>query len=173
MSTVPRRAWVAQLALAAVLAVAANLALSGLEVEHDAPLVALLAVAVVAAGAFALAALDAATRVPWTATRSDALPGSGEDTRTATFRRLVEIHQTSRQADDAVLWQLAELADRRVRQVHGFRPVDDPARTADLLGPVLADLLARDRRHRYQPGARQQRYSVARLGELLRRIEDL
>ncbi len=69
------------------------------------------------------------------------------------YRHVVEAHLTSRQADDAVIWQLADLARKRLRQVHGFRPEDDPARTEELLGPQLAEWMSHDRRHRYTPGA--------------------
>jgi hypothetical protein len=167
------RTWLALLVVASVLAVVVNLSLTGLEVDHDAPLIALLVAASVTTVALTLAALETITRVPWLATRADSRPGTGEDTRTATFRRLVEIHETSRDADDAVLWQLAELARRRLRQVHGIRYADDPARVTELLGPVLADLLSRDRRHRYTPEVRHERHSVASLAGLVGRIEDL
>ena len=141
------------------------MALSALRIEHDAPLVALLAATTVAAGVLALEALGRHARRPWTAPRPDARPDPGEDTRTAMFRHLVEAHETSREADDAVLWQIADLARRRLRQVHGFRYADDPARANELLGPLLADLVSRDRRHRYEPGRRHPRYTVAELGD--------
>jgi hypothetical protein len=158
-------------ALAAALTI--DLSLSALEIEHDGPLVALLVVTAAAGGLLALETLDASARLPWTLPRTDARPEPGEDTRTTTFRHLVESHQTSHVADDAVLWQIAELATRRLRQVHGIRYADDPERTRELLGPLLADLVSRDRRHRYYPGQRHRRYSVAELGELVHRIEQL
>ena len=120
-----------------------------------------------------LEALDSATRLPWVARRLDALPDRGEDTRTAMYRHVVEAHVTSREADDAVVWQLADLARRRLRQVHGLRPQDDPARTEQLLGPLLAEWVSHDRRDRYTPGQRHTRYTVAALGEVVRRIEAL
>lgn len=165
--------WGVRCGVALTAAAIVDLSLSALEIQHDPPLVALLVVAGAAATLLALEALDASTRLPWTLPRGDAHPGSGEDARTAMFRHLVETHRTSRDADDAVLWQLADLAGRRLRQVHGFRAAEDPDRAVELLGPLLADLVSRDRRHRYDPSHRHQRYTVAELGELLRRIEEL
>ena len=146
------RVWVGRLLIAVVLASATNVVLSGLEVEHDGPLVALLAAGTVAAAVLALAALETGARVPWLAPRRDVRPDPGEDARTAMFRHLVDAHETSREADDAVLWQLAELAARRLRQLHGLRYADDPERVTELVGPVLGELLSHDRRDRYQTG---------------------
>ena len=167
------RAWARRVVIAGIVAVGVNAALSGLDVRHDVTLVTLLATAAVAAGVLALEALDATTRVPWLAVRADTRPGRGEDTQTTAFRHVVEAHLTSRQTDDAVVWQIADLARRRLRQVHGFRPEDDPARTEKLLGPQLAEWISHDRRHRYTPGATHQRYSLAVLGDAVRRIEEL
>jgi hypothetical protein len=167
------RAWAGRVVVAVGAAVGVNLALSGLDVRHDVTLVALLAAAAVAAGVLALEALDASTRVPWLAVRPDTRPQRGEDTQTASYRHVVEAHLTSREPDDAVVWQIADLARRRLRQVHGFRPEDDPARTEELLGPQLAEWMSHDRRHRYVPGAPHVRYSVAVLGDAVRRIEEL
>jgi len=168
-----RRQWIGRVLVAVLAALGVNAALSGLSVRHDATLVALLATATVAAGVLALEALDAATRIPWMARRPDTRPDRGEDTRTAMYRHIVEAHLTSRQADDAVVWQLADLARQRLRQVHGFRPEDDPVRTEQLLGPLLAEWVSHDRRHRYTPGERHPRYTVAVLGDVVRRIEAL
>jgi hypothetical protein len=173
MSISAPRVWGGRAIVALLAAFTVNLSLSVLEIDHDAPLVALLAVTTVAVGVLALEALDAHTRLPWTAPRPDARPDPGEDTRTMMFRHLVESHETSRDADDAVLWKIAELAGRRLRQVHGLRYADDPERVTELLGPQLSDLVSRDRRHRYQPNHRHRRNSVAELGDLVRRIEEL
>ena len=167
------RVWVGRATIAVLAAVTVNLSLSALKVDHDAPLVALVAATTVATGILALEALDSYTRLPWTAPRPDARPNPGEDLRTATFRHLIEVHETARVADDAVLWQIADLAKRRLRQVHGIRYADDPQRVTDLLGTFLTDLVSRDRRHRYQPDHRHPRYTVAQLGDLVRRIEEL
>ncbi len=167
------RGWVGRALVAVVSAITVNLSLSALTIDHDAPLVALIAATTVAAGALALEAMDAYTSLPWTAPRPDARPDPGEDLRTATFRHLIEVHETSRVADDAVLWQIADLAKRRLRQVHGIRYADDPDRVTELFGPFLADLVSRDRRNRYQPDQRHPRYTVAQLGDLVRRIEEL
>ena len=169
----PTRVWVGRAILAAASAVSVNLALSALQVQHDAPMVALLAVATFAAAVLALESLEAYTPPPWTAPRPDTRPHPGEDTRTAMFRHMVEAHQGSKDADDTVLWQIADLAKRRLRQVHGLGYADDPERVTELLGPLLADLVSRDRRSRYQPGRRQRRYSVDELGELVERVERL
>ena len=168
-----RRRWLGRVVVAVLAGVAVNAALSGLSVDHDTALAALLAATIVAVGVLTLEALDASTRVPWVARRPDSRAERGEDTRTAMYRHVVEAHLTSREADDAVVWQLADLARRRLRQVHGLRPQDDPARTEQLLGPVLAEWLSHDRRHRYTPGERHPRYTVAALGEVVRRIEEL
>ena len=167
------RVWVGRVALAAMSAVLVNLALFVLEVEHDAPMVALLTVATFAAGVLALQSLEAHTQLPWSAPRPDARPNPGEDTRTTMFRHMIEAHEGARDPDDTVLWQIADLAKRRLRQVHGLGYADDPGRATELLGPVLADLVSRDRRSRYQPGRRQRRYSVDELGELVHRVERL
>ena len=167
------RVWVGRVALAGAAAVAVNLALTAMKVEHDAPLVALLTVATIAAGVLALESLEAHAPLTWTAPRPDSRPHPGEDTRTTMFRQLIEVHDASREADDAVLWQIADLAKRRLRQVHGIRYADDPARATELLGPTLANLVSTDRRHRYEPGRRHHRYTLDELGELVLRVERL
>ena len=167
------RVWVGRVVLAGAAALAVNLVLAAMEVEHDAPLVALLTVATTAAGVLALESLEAHTRLTWTAPRPDARPHPGEDTRTAMFRQLIEVHEASREADDTVLWQIADLAKRRLRQVHGIRYADDPVRATELLGQPLADLVALDRRSRYQPGRRHHRYTLDELGELVLKVERL
>ena len=166
-------AWVGRIVVAVIAAVATNLVLSGLQVDHDSQLVALLAATTVAVGVLALESMDAHARLVWRAPRSDRRPDPGEDTRTAMYRHVIEAHQTSRDADDTVLWQIADLANRRLRQVHGFRHAEDPQRAEELLGPRLAELVSRDRRHRYQPDHRHHRYPVDQLGDLVRRIEQL
>jgi len=173
MSVSVPRVWVGRAIVALLAAFTVNLSLTVLEIDHDAPLVALLAAATVAVGVLTLEALDAQVHLPWTAPRPDARPNPGEDIRTMMYRHLVEVHETSRDADDAVLWQIADLARRRLRQVHGIRYADDPERVTELLGPLLSDLVSRDRRHRYLPDHRHERYSVAQLGDLVRRIEEL
>ena len=165
------RTWLGRALAAAAVALAVNLALGVLGTDHDAVLVTLLAAATVAALALAADALESSTRLPWTVRRSDSRPSTGEDTRTAMFRHMVEVHQTSYDPDDTVLWQIADLAAQRLRQVHGMRYADDPDRAAELLGPVLADWVGRGRRDRYRPGAAHRRYTPAALGEALDRIE--
>ena len=167
------RVWVGRVVLAAAAALAVNLALTAMEIEHDAPMVALLTVATIAAGVLTLESLEAHTPLTWTAPRPDARPNPGEDTRTAMFRRLIEVHEGSREADATVIWQIADLAKRRLRQVHGIRYSDDPDRATELLGPMLADLVSRDRRHRYEPGRRHHRYTLDELGDLVLRVERL
>jgi hypothetical protein len=167
------RAWVGRGVVALLVAVAANAALTALSIDHDTALVALLAVAAVAAVVLSLVALDTSTRTGWTVRRNDARPPTGEDTRTAMYRHVVEAHLASHEADDAILWQVADLARQRLRQLHGVRYDDSPQRVAELLGPVLTDWVSHDRRHRYLLGARHQRYSVAELGAVVRRIEEL
>ena len=167
------RMWVGRVVLAAAAALVVNVALAAMKVEHDAPLVALLTVATIAAGVLALESLEAHSPLTWTAPRPDSRPHPGEDTRTAMFRQLIEVHEASREADDTVLWQIADLAKRRLRQVHGIRYADDPVRTTELLGPTLADLVSIDRRHRYEPGRRHHRYTLDELGELVLRMERL
>jgi hypothetical protein len=156
-----------------LVAVGVNASLSAMGVAHDVALVALVAAATVAACGLVLAALDTGGRTGWRIRRSDAAPGSGEDTRTAMFRHVVEVHLTSQHADDAVVWQIADLARLRLRQLHGVRYEDDPQRATELLGPVLAEWVSHDRRHRYVPDSRHRRYSIAQLGEVLERVEQL
>jgi len=167
------RVWVGRVVLAMAAALAVNVALTAMQVEHDAPLVALLTVATVAAGVLALESFEAHTPLTWTAPRPDARPHPGEDTRTAMFRQMMELHEGSREGDETVLWQIADLAKRRLRQVHGIRYADDPVRATELLGPMLAELVSLDRRHRYQPGRRHRRYTLDELGELVLRVERL
>ena len=167
------RAWAAPVAVAVLVAVGVNSALSATEVDHDVALVALVAAASVATFGLALSALDAGVRPGWKLRRGDAEPGSGEDTRTAMYRHVIEVHLTSQNADDAIVWQIADLARQRMRQVHGVRYEDDPERATELLGPVLAEWVSHDRRHRYVPDERHRRYSVGQLGEVVRRIEEL
>lgn len=167
------RRWIGRLLVALLVAVAVNVALSELSIGHDVTVVAVLAATAVATGVLTLEALDALTRSPWLVTRQDTRPGRGEDTQTATYRHVVEAHLTSREADDTVVRQLADLARRRVRQVHGFRPEDDPVRAEALLGPQLAEWVSHDRRHRYAPGEPHPRYTLAVLDDAVRRIEQL
>jgi hypothetical protein len=167
------RTWVGRAVVACIAAVAANATLAALEVDHDTALVSLLAFATVAGVVVALSALDTSTRTDWTVRRSDARPDSGEDTRTAMYRHVAEAHLTSRDADDAIVWQIADLARQRLRQLHGLRYDESPDQVTELLGPVLADWVSRDRRHRYTPDARHPRYSVAQLGDVVHRIEEL
>lgn len=167
------RRWWAWAVAALVGATALNLALSWLRVEHDPLLVTLLALALVATGAVVLEAFQARSTLPWTSPRTDRPPETGEDLRTEELRWLVEAHLASKGADDAVIWAIADLADRRLRQVHGLRYADDPRRATDLLGQPLADWMSHDRRHRYDPTHRHARYSVAQLDDVVRRIEEL
>jgi hypothetical protein len=168
-----RRTWVGRAVLAVLLAVLTNAILSALSIDHDAALVALLAAASVATVILAMAALDTGVRPAWTVRRSDARPQRGEDTRTAMYRHVIEAHLASQEADDAIVWQVADLARKRLRQLHGLRYEDSPERVIELLGPDLAEWVSHDRRHRYVPGARPRRYSVAQLGDAVRRIEEL
>lgn len=171
--SISTKTWLGRAVAALVGAVVVNTGLATLGVEHDAALITLLVVATVTAGALVLEALEALQRPSWAAPRPDSRPSPGEDTRTAMFRHLVEAHQSSREVDDAVLWQLADLAARRLRQVHGLRHADDPVRATALLGPHLSDLVGRSRRERYQPDHRQRRHSVGQLAALVDRIEGL
>jgi hypothetical protein len=168
-----RRAWIGRVLLAVLLAVLTNATLSALAVEHDAALVALLAAASVAAVVLTMVVLDTEARTGWTVRRSDALPERGEDTRTAMYRHVIEVHLSSQEADDAIVWQIADLAKLRLRQLHGLRLEASPDRAAEMLGPQLAEWVSHDRRHRYVPGERHHRYSVAQLGDVVRRIEEL
>ncbi len=167
------RAWVGRGVIAVLLAVFVNAILDALSVDHDEALVALVVLASVAAGALTMAALETETRTAWTVRRSDALPSTGEDTRTAMYRHVIEVHLTSQDADDAIVWQVADLAKHRMRQLHGVRIEESPERATELLGPALAEWVSHDRRHRYEPGVRRRRYTVAQLGDAVRRIEEL
>ena len=90
------------------------------------------------------------------------------------FRHLIEVHQTSRDADDTVLWQIADLAKRRLRQVHGLRYADDPARATELLGSVSSPTWSRATDGTATgPAGGTAATPVAELGELVRRIERL
>ena len=167
------RAWIGRGVVAVLLAVAANAVLSVLAIEHDAALVALLAVSTVVVVLLTLAALDANTQTGWTITRGPARLETGEDTRTAMYRHVVDVHLTSLDADDTIVWQIADLGRQRVRQLHGKWYDESPEQLIEMLGPQLADWVTRDRRHRYEPDTRHQRYSVRQLGEVVRRIEEL
>ncbi len=169
----PSRAWVRRAAVVVLAAVGVNATLSVLTVEHDPALVALLTAATVVAGTLAMAALDVGVSPTWSVHRGDSTPDRGEDTRTTMYRRVIDVHLTSRDADDTIMWQIADLARQRLRQVHGVRYEDSPARAVELLGPELAEWVSEDRRHRCLPGERRRRHSVAQLGEAVRRIEEL
>ncbi len=171
--TAARRTWTGVAAAASLAALTVNGALVVLGVEHDATLITLLALATVVTGLLLLSGLDAHVRLPWSTARPDAHPDPGEDPRTAMYRHTIEVHLTSRDHDDAVVWRLADLAAQRVRQLHGIRYADDPARVTELLGEPLAGWVATDRRERYQPDHRHRRYTVAQLTEVVRRIEQL
>ena len=166
------RAWTGRFVVALLVVAGLNLALFELDIEHDVALVSLLVLTTVAAGVLTLEALDAPSRLPWSMPRQDARPHQGEDTRTATYRHVIEAHLTSRDVDDAIVWQVADLASRRLRQVHGLRYADDPVRATELLGPQLAEWVSHDRRHRYRSGPGG-RLTVEQLGVVVRRIEEL
>ena len=89
------------------------------------------------------------------------------------YRHVIEVHLTSQEADDAVVWQIADLAKHRLRQVHGLRYEDDPSAPPSCSGRCWPSWVSHDRRHRYEPGARHRRYTVAQLGDAVRRIEEL
>jgi hypothetical protein len=167
------RVWWGRAGYALAAALLVNLSLSRLGVEHDPGLIALLAAASVAVGAMAMEAFVAGAHLPWTSSRHTSRLETGEDTRTLMYRRVVEAHLTSHDADDAVVWQLADLASRRLRQVHGLRYSDDPERATELLGPLLADWVSHDRRSRYRPDHKHTRYSPDQLDQVLSRIEAL
>jgi hypothetical protein len=172
MRGIPRGWWI-WAAAALVGATLLNLGFSWFSVDHDPLLVTLLALALVATGAVVHEALVSHGATTWTTPRTDRAPETGEDLRTEELRWVVEAHLSSRGADDGVVWTIADLADRRLRQVHGLRYADDPHRATELLGPVLADWVSHDRRHRYDPAHRHARYSVAQLDDIVRRIEEL
>lgn len=172
-ATSTRRVWWGRAGYAMAGALVVNFGLSRLEVDHDPALIALIAAASVGVGAMAIEAFVAGAHRPWTSSHDASRPDTGEDTRTLMYRRVVEAHLTSHDADDAVVWQLADLAARRLRQVHGLRYADDPERATELLGPLLADWVSHDRRSRYRPDHRHTRYSPDQLNEVLGRIEAL
>lgn len=166
-------AWIGRAVVAAAVALVLNLALSSLGYEHDTALVALLVVTCVAAGVLTFEALEAHTQFSWIAPGPAARSDPGEDLGTASLRHLIEVHQTSWDTEDAIVWQIAGLAERRLRQVHDLSFADDPDRVRELLGPHLAELVSRDRRHRSLQDQQNPRYTLGQLGELVRRIEDL
>lgn len=169
----PARTWSTPLVVALAGAAAVNLGLSALGVEHDPLLIAVLALAVAALLLVVVEVLDPRPPLTWLARLPNERADTGEDSHTEELRWLVEAHVASQGADDAVLWKLADLASRRMRQVHGVSWADDPRRTTELLGPQLAEWVSHDRRHRYDPAHHRHRHSLAQLGEVLRRIEDL
>jgi hypothetical protein len=172
MGGLPRAWWVAGGA-ALVAAAVASVTFSVLDIEHDPVPIALIGLAAVATGTVVLATAATGERLPWTTPRDLLAPETGEDLRTEEFRWMVEAHVASRGSDDAVLWKMADLAATRLRQVHGLRYVDDPDRVSAMVGPLLAEWLSHDRRHRYDPAHRHVRYSVTELAEVVRRIEAL
>lgn len=167
------REWLGPGVVALLSAAGLNSVLSLLEIRHQPWLVALLVCVVVATGWLLLTALDAAERLPWTRPRSDAEPDTGEDTRTAMYRHVIEVHFSAHDRDETVVWQLADLAARRLRQVHGIDPADDPDTAAALLGEPLASWVAVDRRDRYRPDHRYPRHTLEELTDAVSRIERL
>ena len=71
------RVWVGRAVAALAAAAVVNVALSAMRIEHDAPLVALLAATTLAAGALALEAIDASSRLPWTIVAPRCAPRPG------------------------------------------------------------------------------------------------
>lgn len=167
------RAWWWALASGLVAGTTVNLALSDAGIEHDALLVLLIGLATAAVATLGLEALGDTSAPPWTVPASAARSDHGEDLRTEELRWLVEAHLSRRSADESVVWQLAELARRRLRQVDGPGWADDPARVRELVGPQLAEWLSHDRRHRYDPTHRHPHHSFEQLEDALRRIEQL
>ena len=167
------RAWWTGGVLTLAGAAAFNVALTALGVEHDALLIGELALATTGVLLVAIEALDPRPPLTWLTQLPLERPGTGEDSHTEELRWLVEVHLSSQGSDDAVLWKLADLAARRMRQVHGVSYAEDPRRTVELLGPVLGEWVSHDRRHRYDPAHRRHRYTLAQLTDVVRRIEAL
>jgi hypothetical protein len=172
MYAVPRP-WRWGLAGGLAAATATNIALSSVEVEHDPFLVLLIGLAAAAVVLLGLEALGDTPTLPWTVPVAPRRADDGEDLRTEELRWLVESHLSRRSTDEGVVWQLAELARRRVRQIHGPDVADDPALLVELVGPELAEWMSHDRRHRYDPSHRHPHHTLAQLAEALRRIEEL
>ncbi|MEO5653631.1 MAG: hypothetical protein ABIN79_06960 [Marmoricola sp.] len=168
-----RRTWIGVAVAALLVALAVNGALVVLDREHDATLITLLTLATVVTGLLLVVGTDLHERHPWSTRRNDADPDPGEDTRTAMYRHTIEVHLTSRNHDDAVVWRLADLAAQRMRQLHGLRYSEDPARATALLGQPLAGWVATERRQRYHSEHRHRRYTVAQLSEVVHQIEQL
>ena len=104
------RAWIGRGVVAVLLAVAANAVLSVLAIEHDAALVALLAVSTVVVVLLTLAALDANTQTGWTITPR---PGATRDRRGHPHR---DVPPRGRRAPDLPRRRRHDrLADRRPR----------------------------------------------------------
>lgn len=169
----PLRTWIGPALLALLSACGVSSALSLLDVAHNPWLVALLACAVVASGTLLLTGLESGGPPAWTAPRSDATSTPGEDTRTTMYRHVIEVHFSSHDHDDTVVWQIADLAARRLRQVHGIRFADDPGRATELLGTRLAGWVSLGRRERYQPDHRHPRHTLDELTDAVSRIERL
>jgi hypothetical protein len=89
---------------------------------------------------------------------------TSRDGRLWALERVVTGHLTSREPSSALALQLRELADRRLALRHGVHWDTDRARTVELLGPEVVDLVeARPPR----------RMSLDQIDAVLRRIEDV
>ncbi len=145
---------------AAALAAAADRALVNVDPvgphhRHDTVLIILLAAAAVAAVSLAMAGVDAG---PPTCRGRCTAATPRQDSRRGHPHRDVPTHHRGPpdlvDADDAVVWQIADLAAPPDAAAPRLRYEDDPERAIELLGPLLADWVSHDRRHRYTPGAR-------------------
>jgi hypothetical protein len=99
----------------------------------------LLLVAVVMA-VLALANISAVGDGPdWSVDSIQPVSPPGQDTRLGMYTRVISGHLDARQLDPALRDRLADLADRRLHQLHGVG-LRDP-RATDLLGAEVAGIL--------------------------------
>jgi hypothetical protein len=134
------RTWRDRALLAAGLSVVVNVLLAVVADHHNAVVVTLMLVSVVAWGGLLLDALGSAEAAAWSAVLEPTGPPEREDPRLASYRRLLERHRFAREPDTVLQDRLLALADRRLAQVYGVRRSTDPERAHALMGADLAAL---------------------------------
>jgi hypothetical protein len=100
----------------------------------------------------------------WRAPVHEGVSVTAQDGRLWALERVVSGHLTSREPTSALALQLRELADRRLALRHGVRWDTDRARTVDLLGTEVVELVE---------ARPPQRMNLRQIDAVLQRIEDV
>jgi len=109
-------------------------------------------------------ASDQAEPTRWDLPDTDPARVPGEDARLALLQRVISAHLVSRTVTDQLQRHLATVADERLMAHHGISRLADPGRADTVMGPELFGFL---------DAARPPRLDLARINQLLNRIETL